>query len=91
MEIKQGVELPKKQAWGRPRGRGKNLDLLNKLRPEDTVWDVTAKRMRSIIVSANEHGFKLMVRNIPNTKRYAFRVLENESKDDKAGGVVHEP
>ncbi len=75
MEIRQGVELPKLHRPGRPKGSGVNLRLLRSLRPGETVWDVSKKKMRSIFVSANEQGIKLMVRRIPNSKKYAFKVI----------------
>lgn len=82
MDVKTGVDLPKLIRPGRERGRGANLDLLNSLGPSDTVWDVGYNKMRSIIASAHVAGIKLMVRKIPNTNKYAFKVIANDSKAD---------
>jgi hypothetical protein len=86
MEIKHGIELPKKISPGRPPGKGVNLDLLKSLKDGDTVWDVSKKKMRSIIVSANLAGIRLTVRAIPNTKRYAFKINKAEDTPYQADG-----
>lgn len=84
MEVKQDVELPRKRTRGRPKGSGVNLHLLRSLRPNQTVWDVRRKKMHSIKVSAQAAGIKLMIRRIPNTTLYAFKVI-HESKIEEAG------
>jgi len=81
MEIKHGVELPKKRCRGRPPGTGRNIDLLKSLKPGDTVWNIGTRRMNSIVASARAIGIKLVVRKIPGTRSYAFQIHE-EPKDD---------
>ncbi len=89
MEIRQGVELPRKRCRGRPKGLGVNISLLLALRPDQTVWDVGKKKMRSIIVSAQQAGIKLMVRRIPDTKKYAFKVIhDSKNNEDKRGSAT---
>ncbi len=86
MEIKEGVELPKLRTAGRPKGSGINLRLLKGLKDGQTVWEVPKKKMRSIIVSANYAGIRLMVRRMHDSTRYAFKVINeptNESPDNK--------
>lgn len=83
MEIREGVELPRIRTRGRPKGSGINLRLLSSLRPGATVWNVKRKKMRSIIVSANAAGIKLMVRRIPDTNLYAFKIVYAESQVTK--------
>lgn len=84
MEIREGVELPRIRTRGRPKGSGVNLRLLSSLRPGATVWNVRRKKMRSIIVSAAAAGIKLMVRRIPDTHFYAFKIVyaENPATED---------
>lgn len=86
MQIKQGVELPKIQGRGRPKGAGINLRLLRALRPGDTVWEVSKRKMHSIIQSANLAGIRLMVRRIPGSNKYAFKVLYEQSTSNEDRG-----
>lgn len=79
MRVESGVELPPIRGRGRPKGSGVNLDLLNSLKPGDTVWDVGLKKMRSISASAHEAGIRLMIRRIPGTRKYAFKIIQDDA------------
>ncbi len=74
IEIKHGVELPKKRCQGRPRGKGRNIDLLESLKPGDTAWNVGARRMTTIVKTARKLGLKLTYRKIPGTRSFAFQI-----------------
>lgn len=85
MEIRTGVQLPKKKVKGFKKGEGVNLNLLKALRPGETVWDVGRKKMRSLIVSAQNAGIRLMVRRIPGTNKYAFKVIHESPAGEDSG------
>ncbi len=64
-ELLVGTALPKIIGRGRPKGVGKNLKLLDKLKiPDSCLWDLSFNRMRSILVSAQYAGIKLRVRKL---------------------------
>ncbi len=71
---------------GRPKGKGKNIEFLKALRPGDTVWDVSRRKMWSFVSTARDLGIKLMVRRIPNSKKYAFKIINEDQIGEDSGG-----
>ncbi len=81
IKIKHGVELPPIRRQGRPRGFGRNIDLLKSMKPGDTAWNIGWRRLTTIIKSAKNMGLKLKYRKIPGTRSYAFQI-ETKEQDE---------
>jgi hypothetical protein len=65
-EVHEACPLPKVIGRGRPYGKGKNLDMLGKMKEGDAIWDVPYKKAMSISFSARRSGIKISVRRLPN-------------------------
>jgi hypothetical protein len=74
--IVEGVPPTKKLGVGRPKGSGSNIRLLKKLKPGNSIWELTWKKANSIRVSAQNAGIKIKIRKQPDSDRYAIWRME---------------
>ena len=58
---------------GRPRGVGKNIELLNRLPFGDTVWNLTLRQARNFKKAAQRRSISISILKIPYTDTYAIR------------------
>jgi len=74
-EVVKGKDLIPVHRVRRPYNKGKNLDILLKMEPGDSIWEVPYRKVRSLRFSALRRGMKIKARRIPTSERYAvFRV-----------------
>lgn len=67
--IIRGATPPKVEGRGCKAGIGVNINLLKRMEPGDSIWEVPVRKMRSIKDTATRYGIRLKIRKIP--KEYA--------------------
>lgn len=71
-EVVPDALVPKVIGRGRKLGKGKNLDMLNKMEPGSAIFEVPFRKMKSIKYTAWKNGIKIIVRRLP-TKGYMIK------------------
>jgi hypothetical protein len=64
--IERDKPVGKVMGRGRKKGSGPNLQLLAKLKPGDSIWEVPEAKMHSLRASAFRAGIKVKVRLTPS-------------------------
>lgn len=57
---------------GRPKARGKNIELLLQLQPGQRVWDLSLRQLRNLIKAAQRWGWKPRYRYNHETNTYVL-------------------
>lgn len=63
--IKEGLIIPKIRKSGRPKGTGPNVELIAKLRPGQSIWNLKPNEMRNLRMAAYRVGAKVKIRRQP--------------------------
>lgn len=63
--IKEGLDIPKIRKSGRPKGTGPNVELIAKLRPGQSIWNLKPNEMRNLRMAAYRVGAKVKIRRQP--------------------------
>jgi hypothetical protein len=71
-EVKSGLPVSKIIGRGRKTGKGKNLDMLNKMKPGDAILEVPYNKCMSLRFSARLAKIKIKIRRLPNSNKYAI-------------------
>lgn len=58
---------------GRPRGVGKNIEMLNRLPYGDTIWGLNLRQARNFLKAAQRRNIAISVFKVPATDTYAIR------------------
>jgi len=60
---------------GRPRGIGKNIEILRSMAHGDTLWALTWPKCACFLTAAKRRRIKLSYRQIPGTDEYMIKRL----------------